>query len=136
MENDITKLQRKKINIKTYLNGLEAVTSTLDSMNMEYLFNNILHKSSLYRLNDFWRYQKDVPILKMEKYGNRVIGWAMFLCDLGEVKYGRADIYFKGILSSSLDYHNNTPFANYVNANDYVIISYGGYASLIKPKIY
>lgn len=136
MVKDITKLKRKKINIKTYLNGLHATTDNLETNNMEYLFNNILDKSSIYKLNEFWRMQKDVPILKLDTSGKEVVGWVMYLCDIGEVQEGMADVYFKGILSSSLDYPNHTPFPKFVNANDYVIISFGGYASLIKPKIY
>lgn len=100
--------------------------------------STLLKKSRQFIINEFWRLQTNVPILHLSISSGELVGWILYLADIGEVRHGMADVYYKGIISSSLNAKDNTPFASVVNTetDTIVIISLGGYASLIKPKIY
>jgi len=124
-----------KVNIKDYLNRYHVHKDNLELVDR--LLNDVLYKTSIYRLDSYFRFQVNVPVLRIYEENGNVTSWAMFLCDIREVTDYKADIYMKGVLTSSLNFSNTTPFAEWadVGSNQYVVVSYSGYANLIKPKI-
>lgn len=124
IETNIKKLLNKCVVDKDRANEFEELST-------------LLKKSRQFIINEFWRLQTNVPILHLSISSGELVGWILYLADIGEVRHGMADVYYKGIISSSLNAKDNTPFASVNTGTDpIVIISLGGYASLIKPKIY
>lgn len=125
-----------RIKHKELFKGIKVKSSDIASVDGLY---NVMFGSSRatpYRITDRFRYQLDVPILKIHAIDGVLDYWVLYLADIGEVRKDDAEIHFKGVISSSPDFADNTPFTQIVctKGNKYVVISYGGYANLIKPK--
>lgn len=130
---------KEKVNFKTLLEGYIV---TKDRVKItESLCNDILRNESgrAYKITPLFTEQIDVPILAMYSTGNKprrtFKGWALWLCDIGEVTDNYADIYFKGVIDSGGYVPKiKNPTRVRTNSLKYVVISYGGYVSLLKPK--
>lgn len=132
-----TNPKKQQINVKATLNKLIVDKTRVDEFEE---LSALLRQSRQFKISDFWRCQRNVPLmtLTISKANNELIGWVLYLVDIGEVYHKMADVHYRGIISSSKNIIDKTPFVSIVNTSDCntFIISLGGYASLIKPKIY
>lgn len=129
------KPKKYKYNLRKFLDSLSVDSSRVKEFEE---LANLIKTANTYKISEFWRLQTNVPLLRIISQGNELIGYVLYLADIGEIQHGMADVFYKGIISSSLNITDNTPTASIINAevDKIVIISLGGYASLIKPNIY
>lgn len=130
-----------KLRYKEVLDNINIETAKIDDKVKE-LLTTILGSGNgtPYLLNEFFQLQVDVPILELNVKEGYLDSWCLYLADIGEVFGDHADVFFKGIISSSLEYPNKTPFASFISTTGdwevkrYIVLSFGGWASGIKPK--
>lgn len=123
--NQKDKPRKIETNIKKLLSSLYVHS---DRVNEFQELSNFLIHARTFKINEFWRCQTNVPVLKLyyHKESKDLFGWVIYLADFGEIQNGMADVYYKGVISSSINFKNETPYASVINTelDEFVIISW------------